>query len=379
MKKKIHFVIPEYTYGGTNKSLENLLGLIDHSKYDISIFCLYEDGSDYYKKLFAPYNLKKSRLYYWLHDNVCTRKVMGLYNKMTKRDNFTALYKREARLLQKKYKFDMVIAYQEGLATHFVSYMDKVEHKIAWIHCDYSSWTRGRRSRADMMAYSTYRDIVCVSQSARQSFISVFPEYKGKTHFIYNMLNINAILECAEKSTDKAFADDKSFKVVSVGRLSSVKLFDRIPELLENMEKQYCVSCHWYIIGEGPQEGDIRKEISSRNMQDRVILLGAKDNPYPYIRQANLLVCTSYSESFSYVIAEAKALHTPVLSNDFPVAYEVVDEQIGWIVNIKDMPQLIVRIISNVDGEYDRKKAAAMKFEYSNESILNRIDQLFLN
>ena len=118
---------------------------------------------------------------------------------------------------------------------------------------------------------------------------------------------------------------------------------------------------------------------SARNMQDRIVLLGAKDNPYPYIRHADLLVCTSSSESFSYVIAEAKVLHTPVLSNDFPVAYEVVDESMGWIANIKDMPQVLARIISNVDGEYDKKKLAAMNFDYSNEEILKNIDQLFQN
>ena len=86
MKKRILFVIPEYSHGGTNKSLENLLALIDKNRYGISIFCLYEDGPNYYKKLFAPYILKKSRLYYLLHDNSFTRKFMVLYNKLTKKE-----------------------------------------------------------------------------------------------------------------------------------------------------------------------------------------------------------------------------------------------------------------------------------------------------
>ena len=44
MKKKILFVIPEYSHGGTNKSLESLLSAIDEKRYEISIFSLYEDG-----------------------------------------------------------------------------------------------------------------------------------------------------------------------------------------------------------------------------------------------------------------------------------------------------------------------------------------------
>lgn len=135
----------------------------------------------------------------------------------------------------------------------------------------------------------------------------------------------------------------------------------------------------WYIIGDGSSEGDIKREITKYGLQNIVTLTGARNNPYPFIKDANLLVCTSKSESFSYVIAEAKVLHTPVLSNDFPVAYEVVDETMGWIANIKDMPQVLARIIDNVDNEYDRKKAAAMNFEYSNEQVLKKIDDIFQN
>ena len=91
------------------------------------------------------------------------------------------------------------------------------------------------------------------------------------------------------------------------------------------------------------------------------------------MQQADLVVCTSSSESFSYVLAEAKILHTPVLSNDFPVAYEVVDDSTGWIA----MPRVLTRIINNIDGEYDRKKTSIMNYEYLNQEILQKIEILF--
>lgn len=60
MKKKILFVIPDFYIGGTNKSLENLLLLIDSNIYEIRIFSLYEDGDFYYKeKVFKPYLIKR--------------------------------------------------------------------------------------------------------------------------------------------------------------------------------------------------------------------------------------------------------------------------------------------------------------------------------
>lgn len=372
--KKILFIIPEYSHGGTNKSLENLLFLLDKEQYDISIYSLYEDGGDYYKKEFAPYVLKKSQLYYWLHDNFITRKLLGLYNKLTKRDNFAFLYKKEAKLLEKNYDFDVAIAYQEGTATQFVSYFTKTR-KIAWIHCDYGAWTGGHRRLADN-CYLLFSDVVCVSESARLSFCSLFPEMQSKTHAIYNTL---ADIEIKAKSiVYKTVTDYKNsyFNIVSIGRLSAVKQFDLIPRIVHQLRTN---SIRWYIIGEGDSESVIRNEVDKYGLQDVVILLGSKNNPYPYIRLADLLVCTSSSESFSYVIAEAKVLHTPVLSNDFPVAYEVIDEAMGWIANINHMHIVLTRIINNIDGEYVRKKDACLNFNYSNNQILQQINHLILD
>lgn len=373
MTNKLLFVIPEYSHGGTNKSLENLLSLIDKTKYQISVYCLYEDGGEYYKKEFAPYILKKSWLYYWTHDNVWTRKVMGLYNKLTKKNNFTWLYRREVRHLQRYHDFDTVIAYQEGTATAFVSYFTDVK-KVAWIHCDYGAWSRGKRQKLDEVCYSNINHIVCVSESAKKSFVELYPEYESKTSTIYNVVRVNENADLkfnGDKNKDK-----KGFVIVSVGRLNPVKQFEKIPAMVNEVVKHVHRPLRWYIIGSGVSETAIREEIVKYGLQDFVVLLGAKDNPYSYMKQADLVACTSSSESFSYVLAEAKVLHTPVLSNDFPVAYEVVDDSTGWIANIREMPQVLAHIIDNVDGEYDWKKASVMKYEYSNQEILRRIDEL---
>lgn len=57
--KNILFVIPEYSFGGTNKSLQNLINLLDTTKYKIHVFCLYEDGGNYYKNVFKKFIVKK--------------------------------------------------------------------------------------------------------------------------------------------------------------------------------------------------------------------------------------------------------------------------------------------------------------------------------
>ena len=377
MKKKILFVIPEYSHGGTNKSLENLLLFLNKEMYDVSIFSLYEDGGDYYKKVFAPYILRKSKLYYWLHDNVYTRKIIGFYNKVTKRDNFTLLYKREVQHLEKKHNFDVVVSYQEGTATEFVSYF-KNKNKIAWIHFDYAMLDGKVNFKKRKVYYDRFKHIVCVSKAALESMLKVHPEYKERSTYIYNTLNSASVIEASLKSMWVPF-DSTCFNIISIGRLVAIKQFQEIPRIVSVIKKQTNRPFRWYIMGSGSSEEWIRSEIEKYNVQDTVVLLGPKDNPYPFIRQANLLACTSVAESFSYVIAEAKILHIPVLSNDFSVAYEVVDKATGWIANINGIPQILAHIINNVDGCYEKKKESTMNYKYANEQIIHKIDQLFQN
>ncbi len=373
MRKKILFVIPEYSHGGTNKSLENLLTFMDKSKYDISIYCLYEDGPDYYKKIFQPYILRKSRLYYWLHDNVATRKFMGLLNKLTKRDNFTSLYKREAKWIQNKHQFDVVIAYQEGLATVFASYFD-VKKRIAWYHCPYVNFKENELPYYSRL-YSYFDAIPCVSEEFVRMFKDAIPSVKDKVCCIYNTLNNEMIRKWAEKNEHDEHFNTNSFTMVSVGRFVRQKQFEKIPSIVHSILQQgTCKPFKWYIIASGEAYRQKTVEaIAKFGLEDYVILLGEKSNPYYYMHNSNLVVCTSDSESFSYVIAEGKIVHTPVVSNDFPVAYEVLDKSCGWIASLEEMPQLLYRLINDIDGEYSKVEESIKKYEYDNDAILEKV------
>lgn len=374
--KKVLFVIPEYSHGGTNKSLENLLSFMDKSKYDIHVYSMYEDGGDYYKMVFKPYIVKKSLLYYFLHDNVVTRKVMGLYNKITKRDNFTWLYKREANLLQSKYHYDTVVAYQEGAATYFASYIYEGINKIAWIHCDYKDWANEKQIKKDKAVYALYNKIVCVSETAKKSFCEVFPQYKEKSVSIYNSIDCEALRQMSGKNAKFPYSEEDNFNIISVGRLSSVKQFSKIPSIVSSMKHDVIDKIRWYIIGAGSQKEVILNEITKHGLEKNIILLGPKDNPYPYFRQSNLYVCTSDSESFSYTIFESKILHTPVVSNNFPVACEVLDKDCGWVCSLEEMPALIDYLINDKDGIYSKVKKSIEDYEYDNKSIVQQIETI---
>ena len=381
MKKKILFVIPDFYIGGTNKSLENLLLLVDNNIYEIRIFSLYEDGDSYYKeKVFKPYLIKKSLFYRLFHDHFWFRKFSTLASLLFRCNASRFLHKFEINRIQKKEKFDSVIAYQESSATICVSMLRNCSNRIAWVHCELRYWlqdlVKGRKLE-EAGDYSKYDKIICVSESARQSFLSLYPQLSDKVMFIYNSVDDNHIKELADDVKVNVPFSDNTFNILSVGRFSPTKQFDLIPKIVSELKKMTSKPFCWYIIASTEEcLQDMLEKIEKYDVSREVILLGAKDNPYPYFKKSDLFVCTSESESFSYVIAESKVLHVPVLCNNIPVAKEVVSDEEGWISSIADMPGTLSRIIDKNNGIYTSVKEKILNYQYNNHEILKKFEDI---
>ena len=381
MKKKILFVIPDFYIGGTNKSLENLLLLIDSNIYEIRIFSLYEDGDFYYKeKVFKPYLIKKSLFYRLFHDHFWFRKFSTLFSLLFRCNASRLLHKFEINRIQKKEKFDTVIAYQESSATICVSMLRNCSNRIAWVHCELRYWlqdlVKGRKLE-EAGDYSKYDKIICVSESARQSFLSFYPHLSDKVMFIYNSVDDNHIKELADDVKVNVPFSDNTFNILSVGRFSPTKQFDLIPKIVSELKKITSKPFCWYIIASTEEcLQDMLDKIEKHDVSREEILLGAKENPYPYFKKSDLFVCTSVSESFSYVIAESKVLHVPVLCNNIPVAKEVVSDEEGWICSIADMPETLSRIIENNNSIYTKVKGKILNYQYNNHEILKKFEDI---
>ena len=155
-------------------------------------------------------------------------------------------------------------------------------------------------------------------------------------------------------------------------------MFKNIPSIAAELKKM-SVDFKWYIIGSGPDNevAILKDNILKYNVEDCVILLGAKDNPYPYIAKSNLVALLSVSETFSYVAYEAKILGVPIISTDFGAASEIVDSNCGVVALKSDFHKEIYNIMTNKElyvGMIDSLK----NFQYNNSELLSKID-LILN
>lgn len=365
--KKVLFIIPELSHGGTNKSLEFLLPHLINL-CTISIVSLQDKGV--YEETFQPYNLNSVGDTYIKFKKSIIYRILNRFFQPVSNFLLNCIFQSEARRISKLINPDIVVAYQEGEATLFASKFN--QKKISWIHCDYKLYRDIVTSMNEYGIYNKFNHIICVSKYTARSFVNYYPQLSQKVSYMYNVLDIEKINELALYNVmDKRFnVTNDSFVCISVGRYVDVKQFDRIPSIVSQvMSKGISKKLLWYIIGDGDEKliKYTNEEIKKYGLENNIVLLGAKTNPYPYIKSSNLLITLSKSEACPYVINEAKILKVPLLSTDYPSAVELIGKEQGLIRSISDFPEAICHLIEDKEGVYTKIHEAAQKNNYIND------------
>ena len=362
-KKKILIVVPSFVIGGTIVSLNSMLSLIDTKKYEIDVFALNRKG-EYLNRLpnctILPENL-------WLSHSAHTfgvvkntiNKTLRVIRAICRRLNWSS-EPLLCKLADKQVNFqqyDTVVNYAESVADVVCHY--PVKKRVTWIHCDYKRYLTLVNNRNETKVYEKFDNIVCVSEFAKGTFVECIPQMESKTVAIHNVINAEDIKQKAKEVIDDEQFKTDNYTIVSAGRLDPVKQFHLIPQLATDIKKQTDKKFVWYIIG-GHRGFDsyvenIKKDIVRLGVADCVVLLGEKSNVYPYMAKADLYVSTSFSEAFSLVINEAKALGIPVISNNFGCAAESIEDGVdGFVLPMGDVA-FVERVVSIVDGKVNPK------------------------
>lgn len=257
-------------------------------------------------------------------------------------------------------KYDVEIAYNRGYATILISSStNTLSNKIAFVHTDYmqnKNALAGFLNEKDAFnGYSRFNHVVCVSEQAKYSLIKRIGD-TGNLVVKYNLFDeMNIIQKSREMDIPK-----RRFTVCSVGRISEDKNFELTIDVASNMRRKG-LACDFWIVGDGEHRTELEKYIQ-RSGADNVILWGAKSNPYPYFRCADIFLNTSRVEGFGLVVVEAMVLGKPVLVTKFTGAAEIVGEhgEYGALLDY-DSEQIvneIERLITDTTYYSDRKTQA---------------------
>ena len=248
----------------------------------------------------------------------------------------------------------------------------KSKKKIAWIHTDYSTIDIDVETELNM--WESYNYIASISENVTEAFLQKFPILKDKIIRIDNIVTNSMVEEQADEPIDVEFEEEEHIKLLSIGRFSYAKNFDNIPEICKYILESG-LNIRWYLIGFGGDEQLIRDNIEKCGMRDRVIILGKKGNPYPYIKNCDIYVQPSRYEGKAVTVREAQILQKPVIITNYATAHsQIEDGYDGVIVPLdnKECAKGIEQVIR--DSNLHNKLIANMKkAHYSNESEIEKI------
>lgn len=384
-KTRILFINGHMRSGGVERALLSILENIDYSIYEVTLL-LIEQGEDFLseipkevKVIHKPLERSFISFTSLLLSVIRNRdywpdlKFRILWELATYTGNSIFQYYRKDLKIETEY--DVVIAFRPGLSTKLVSITNS-NKKLAWWHHGCMHDEIGVRKQL-IRDWQSFDKVVTVSEVVAEMLREMSLELGTKVKVINNIVDSEDIVVKGDEECD-VYSLDK-FNIVSVSRLVIEKKFEIIPEIAAILKKRGIVF-KWHIIGDGPRRSNIENEISKQDVSDIVILHGNKFNPYPWIKQADLMVHVSPVESFGLVLTEAMALGTPCIAVESAGSREIINKVNGIRVKFsaEEIAEAIIAIIENPNRlETMRKEGITNVQAYSPRVIMPKIYELF--
>ncbi|MCR5837106.1 MAG: glycosyltransferase [Lachnospiraceae bacterium] len=361
---KILFFIPDLSGGGAEKVLCNLVNNMDLSIFDITV------------QTVQYYDYKK-----YLKNGIHYKSIFHSNSKIVQRMShlwyrFCTEYKLTYPLYIKD-DYDIEVAYLECGATKVMAAStNKKAKKIAWVHCDMQKI--GVVDKRTGEYYSCYDKVVCVSQDVKKSFDQVFGEEVSSV-VINNVIDEDEILEKSNVKFDGIVLGSKK-QMVAVGRLSEVKNYGHLIDVCTIL-KEEGYDFHLTILGDGPERDNLQKQITDNNMDRYISLEGYVSNPYPWIKNADYVICSSKYEGISTVVQEALILEKIVITTPCGGMQELLgDSEYGLIAEDTDdgLYLAIKKIIDEPQTEkYYMEKINEKRRQIEKKQIVHKTQEFF--
>ncbi len=324
MAVKILFFIENLAGGGAEKVLCNLVNEMDRSRFDITVQTLWPADPGSFLKPGIRYRCCYSGRSRLNRDRSRLEAAAGVTYPLHIRDHY-----------------DLEVAYLEFGSTKILSRSNnKHAKKIAWVHSDLAKKLQGKEDTLPKIArqYAAYDKIVCVSQTARDSFVRLFGRAED-CHVLYNTVDDAAIREKALLPA-AALPEKRRFTLVSVGRLAEEKQYDMLLRVHKALLERNLPHDLW-IVGEGGERRKLESYISENRLSDSVRLPGFQANPYPFMRAADLLVCSSRYEGLSTFVAEGLILGKPIVTTECSGMRELLGDSEYGLITDNSEPALL--------------------------------------
>ena len=297
-KKKIIFGITSLSIGGAERVLVDIVKELQNV-YDITVFTIYGNGE--FEKELKGTNVKLKAIF---------KKQRKEYGYIA-RKIVTTIYRCFYNIIYElhiKNIYDIEVAFLEGPITRLFANSSNA-NKIAWVHTNMSLYYETtkyskRKRKIDEKIYERYNTIVFVSKDSRENFIKTFPNNNIRKKVIYNFVDQKRI-ERKSREIEPYEIEPNIPSIVVVARLTKAKALDRLIEVHKRLIKDRIMH-NIYIIGDGEERKNLEEKIKEYGIKKSFILLGKKENPYPYILKAKYFGLFSYAEGYRFSVRRSK-------------------------------------------------------------------------
>lgn len=339
MKKKVLFVINTMGRAGAERCLLHLLKAWEDEAYDISLFSVLGRGELFLEVPSFVRVLNESPQAVSVFDHKARKSfakeiLKGLFRRGNLFRNFFSTlrlfgWQVKEKKVNRKWlcwklvsdaapllteEFDLAVGYIQGAATYYTLDHVKAKRKIVFLHNEYD--LSGYCPFMDRPYYEKADRIYCVSNHIAEELKKIFPTCEDKIETFYNFTDPDWIKEKAREGTAPELErQEKGLCLLTAARLEYVKAFDVAIQAMALM-KQRGMRAVWYVIGEGTLHHQLEKEIKEAGLDDCFFLLGARENPYPYIAACDIYLQETRFEGFCTSITEAVILGKRVVASD---------------------------------------------------------------
>lgn len=361
MKKKILFIIWSYTYGGGAEALLTMIANhLNPDKYDVSII-------EYHHV-----EIKTEPV----NENI---KVLPYIEAVKTPENHSKTYQlyHTPEVLIDTYinrGYDLYVSFNYLIPTFL---LPKGTKNIAWIHGDVYDLAEKKmlreRTRQDI-AFDKVQKIVAISDRTEQSIKELFPKHADKVIKIYNGVDIDRVQKMAQEKTE-LYLEEPS--ILFVGRLDENKNPVRLVQVLKLLHQQG-IYVHLYFMGKGEEEKRIIDNAQAQEIMDYVHLLGYQQNPFPIIKQCNVVCLLSQAEGFSVCLLEAVALDKPFVATKIGGSIELSNSQrCGRVIDTNQEAVEAIKELLEIENDKIRAECRESIKRFELKQYIRQIELLF--
>jgi glycosyltransferase involved in cell wall biosynthesis len=344
-KKTLLFVTLYLHTGGVEKSLISLLTALDYTKYEVDLL-LFDHSGVLFKsvpeqvnilpplfetystplKVALPQLIKNGKGHLLL--GKCLAPLAAAFSKGVGTGLRWAVYRKVLSSPEKKY--DVAISYLDFFSNYYVVEKVRANRKILYNHMDYSSDVGWQTPQLDRKTFENSDYVVTVADTSKRSLVDAFPELADKVRVIHNSVSPSLI-----KSLSLQFNPLPPFQginIVTVARLVKEKgVYLALEACKQLVDQGHLV--RWTVVGGGRLYEELRVQVEILGLEEAFVLVGEKENPYPYMANCDIYVQPSLTEAHCVAVEEALALCKPIVVTDIDSFREqIIHQEMGLLV-----------------------------------------------